>query len=211
MPPADPVERQNFCMHDESHMWRKRSEAAMPELAGDAPYGNQVPLERAVPLWAGISEGGLATIAFHETKKLTSSEWVDAVEDGALTDAVEGLSPVNPDGPWHVLCDNETFLRTAESKVAHKDCGIKLWHIPPKSPDLNPIEKFWAWLRKHLRTLDFNDLKAKRKPLSKPAFRERVRKVLKSQKAQTVAASCARNLRKVCEEVVQKKGAASRS
>jgi transposase len=211
MPPADPAERQNFCRQNETHMYRKRSESAMPELAGDAPYGSQVPLDRALPLWAGISEGGLSIVAFHDAKKLTASEWVDLVEDGALTDAIQSLSPVNPEGPWHVLCDNETFLRAAESREAYKDCSIKLWQIPAKSPDLNPIENFWGWLRKHLRALDFKDLEAKRLPLSKAAFRERVRQVLKSQKAQTVAGNCARRLRKVCAEVVKKKGAAARS
>ena len=88
---------------------------------------------------------------------------------------------------------------------------MKLWRIPPKSPDLNPIEKFWAWLRKHLRKLDLEDLQRKWAPLTKPAYRVRVRSVLRTKKAQSVASSCALGLRKVCQEVVQKKGAASRT
>jgi hypothetical protein len=46
--------------------------------------------------------------------------------------------------------------------------------------------------------------------MSKVEYKARVRAVLKTKKAQDVAASCARGLRKVCGEVVEKKGAASR-
>ena len=36
------------------------------------------------------------------------------------------------------------------SKEAYEAKGIHLWQIPPRSPDLNPIEKFWGWLQKDL-------------------------------------------------------------
>ena len=35
------------------------------------------------------------------------------------------------------------------------------------SPDLNPIEKFWAWLRNRLRQRDLEDLQAGRPALGK--------------------------------------------
>ena len=85
-----------------------------------------------------------------------------------------------------------------------------MWKTPAKSPDLNPIEKFWAWLRRQLRARDFKDLKAGRPVPGKTAYRQRVRNILRSAKAQTHAAACARGLRKVCAEVVKKHGAASR-
>ena len=93
--------------------------------------------------------------------------------------------------------------------VSGAEWEVTLWHIPAKSPDLNPIEKYWAWLRRHLRTLDLEDARAKRTPLTKAAFKKRVVGVCRSAKAQRVAAACARGLRKVCQEVVDKKGAAS--
>ena len=40
----------------------------------------------------------------------------------------------------HVLCDNESFLDAAPCAKAHMLKRIKLWHIPPRSPDLNPVE-----------------------------------------------------------------------
>ena len=87
---------------------------------------------------------------------------------------------------------------------------MELSKLPAKSPDLNPVEKFWAWLRKKLRALDLKDAVSKRAVLGKTAYRERVRRVLKSQKARTVAKNCALGLRKVCKQVVQSGGIATR-
>ena len=72
------------------------------------------------------------------------------------------------------------------------------------------ITRELTWLRRHLRALDLADLRRKRKPLEKSAYVARVRSVLKSQKAKTVAANIAKSLRKTCREVITKKGAASR-
>ena len=92
-------------------------------------------------------------------------------------------------------------------RSAHKKVGAKLWKIPPKSPDLNPVERYWAWLRKKLRTMDLADAVKKRPVLSKVKYTARVKRVLKSKKSQQVAAACAKGLRKVCKEVVRNKGA----
>jgi hypothetical protein len=100
-----------------------------------------------VPLWGGISANGFAPIVWHGKHKLDDEEWVEAVECGEFAGAVKALKPVKRRGPWYVLCDNESFLDTDESRSAHRRAGIRLWHIPARSPDLNPIEKFWSWLR----------------------------------------------------------------
>ena len=209
MAPADELGRENYCRHGETHMYRKRNEAAAPELAGDDPYGDQVPLARSLPMWAGISENGFAVITFHPNKKIKSEEWAKAVNRGKLVKAIRQLRPVKKRGPWHILCDNEAFLRAPASRQAHGEAKVVLCKMPPRSPDLNPIERFWAWLRKRLRALELKDLKARRKRIGKTAFRARVRSVCGSAKAQTVAASCAAGLKKVCRLVVLKKGAAS--
>ena len=131
------------------------------------------------------------------------------VDQGKRRDAVKALNPTRADGPWHVLCDNEGFLASKEASRAHRACGINLWKIPPKSPDLNPIERFWSWLKKKLRSMDLADALKGRPVLGKTAYRERARRVLQTKKAQSVAKSQANSLRKVCSAVVEKKGAAT--
>ena len=133
----------------------------------------------------------------HSTKKLTSEEWAAAVDGGKLKDAIKSLRPIEANGPWKVLCDNEGFLNTALSGAAHKRAGVKLWRIPAKSPDLNPIEKFWSWLRRKLRAIDLTDITKKRPVLSKMAYKARVRAVCRSKAAQRVAKACAAGLKKV--------------
>ena len=81
--------------------------------------------------------------------------------------------------------------------------------MPAKSPDLNPVEMFWGWLRKRLRTLDLHDMRKKRKPLGKTSYVARVKSVMKSQKAQAVASSYAGRFRKTCQQVVDRKGGAA--
>ena len=92
----------------------------------------------------------------------------------------------------------------------YQDYKVVVWKIPAKSPDLNPIERFWSWLRKELRTFDMADLKAGRPVPPKVAYLQRVRNILRSARSQAHAAACANSLRKVCKEVVLKKGAGSR-
>ncbi len=84
------------------------------------------------------------------------------------------------------------------------------WHIPPRSPDLNPIEKYWAWLRKALLARDLSDAVAKRPALDKAGYANRVRAICRTPRAQAVAAACSKSLRKTCAEVIRLKGAATR-
>ena len=53
------------------------------------------------------------------------------------------------------------------------------------------------------------DLVAKRQPVGKTAFKERVRRLCNSARARVVGGNYAKNLHKVCKVVVQKKGRAS--
>ena len=74
---------------------------------------------------------------------------------------------------------------------------------------LNPVEKFWAWLRSRLRAMDLRDAVAKRPVLRKTAFRAPVRRLCQTKKAQKVAGNHARALKGVCRMILQKKGAHS--
>ena len=80
-----------------------------------------------------------------------------------------------------------SFLKTADTKEALKDAKVRLWHIPAKSPDLNPVEKFWVWVRKQLLKKDLADLMKGRPVPGRTASQGRVRRLLQSAKAQQVA------------------------
>ena len=125
--------------------------------------------------------------------------------------AIKALKLVSKKGPWWVLCDNKRFLRTALSRAAYREQKIKLWTIAAKSPDLNPVEKFWAWVRKQLRNHDFADLRARRVVPGKTAYKERVKRLLRTRRAQKVASNIALGFKRVCQQVVDNKGGASKA
>jgi transposase len=209
MPPEDPTDRHNYCRQGETHMYRKPGERAVPELAGDMDYPSQIPPHRTLPMWGGVSAGGAAVVAFHKKRKLTASDWCGIVNKGGLTNAIKAVEPVDKRGPWEVLCDNEKFLHAGITKKAFVKAKVKPWFVPARSPDLNPVERFWAWLRRELRRFDLNDLENKRRLLTKDEYRKRVRDLLRTKKAQKAASNCTLGLRAVCKKVVAKKGAHS--
>ena len=53
-----------------------------------------------------------------------------------------------------VVMDNASFHKSQKTKDLIESVGCEVIFLPPYSPDLNPIEKFWAnmkrWIRKHI-------------------------------------------------------------
>ena len=166
-------------------------------------------MSRCLPLWGGIGAGGFAVVIYHPHRKVDSEAWVsDAVDSGKLVAACKKARPDRRRGPWHIICDNEGFLK--KSAPAHRRVNVELWHIPPRSPDLNPVEKFWSRLRRRLRSLDLADLLAGRAPVGKTELKARIRNLAGTEECKRVAHNCVKGLRQVCLEVRRKRGGASR-
>ena len=51
-----------------------------------------------------------------------------------------------------VIMDNATFHKSEESQRLIKEAGCRILFLPPYSPDLNPIEIFWANFKKLIRS-----------------------------------------------------------
>jgi transposase len=52
-----------------------------------------------------------------------------------------------------LILDNASFHRSERSKKLISEAGCKVLFLPPYSPDLNPIEKYWANLKVKIREL----------------------------------------------------------
>ena len=50
-----------------------------------------------------------------------------------------------------IVMDNASFHSKKRLLFAAQNAGCRLLFLPPYSPELNPIEKFWAWLKRFLR------------------------------------------------------------
>jgi transposase len=51
-----------------------------------------------------------------------------------------------------VIMDNATFHKSEESRKLIERAGCRILFLPPYSPDLNPIEVFWANFKKMVRS-----------------------------------------------------------
>ena len=52
-----------------------------------------------------------------------------------------------------IILDNAAFHRKAKLHALAEESECEVLFLPPYSPDLNPIENFWAWLKKRLRKI----------------------------------------------------------
>ena len=52
-----------------------------------------------------------------------------------------------------IVMDNARFHRKAVLHELAQQAGCFVLFLPPYSPDLNPIEHFWAWLKMRLRKI----------------------------------------------------------
>jgi transposase len=68
------------------------------------------------------------------------------------------LPEVGPDKV--IVMDNASFHKSKRTKELIEKAGCKLVYLPPYSPDLNPIERFWSWLKGKIRSImkDFSSL-----------------------------------------------------
>ena len=55
-------------------------------------------------------------------------------------------------GPGYtIVMDNAAFHKSEKTKILIEKARCNLLFLPPYSPDLNPIEKFWANLKAKIR------------------------------------------------------------
>lgn len=59
-----------------------------------------------------------------------------------------------------VILDNAAFHKSKKTRELIENAGCHVIFLPPYSPDLNPIEKFWAKMKKWIRNTihNFEDL-----------------------------------------------------
>lgn len=52
-----------------------------------------------------------------------------------------------------IVMDNAAFHRKSRLIPMAQKAGFQLVFLPPYSPEFNPIENFWSWLKRQLRKL----------------------------------------------------------
>ena len=89
-----------------------------------------------------------------------------------------------------LVLDNASIHKGGKIESIVKKAGCKLLYLSPYSPDFNPIELFWAWLKRQLRQEGPRDDAARAKAVNK-AF---------AQVPETLAVNCFRHCNYILTE-----------
>lgn len=52
-----------------------------------------------------------------------------------------------------IILDNASFHRKKALKTLAEKFGFTFVFLPPYSPDFNPIENYWAWMKRHIKKI----------------------------------------------------------
>lgn len=152
-------------MKEQRAAWRERSAAvdparfvfldetgtttAMDRAYGRAPSGVRVdgPVphghRKVTTLTAAVRLGGVPESACLAFDGATDTACFEAYVGGCL---VPALRPGDI-----VVMDNLACHKTAEVERLVRSAGAEVWHLPPSSPDFNPIEALFSKLKAALR------------------------------------------------------------
>jgi len=123
------------------YAWSKRGETVISEIKGKKA--------RRLNIIAGLSRKKLiAPLVFNSYINADCfNYWLEH-------HLLKELSPGQT-----IILDNARFHQSAKTKELIKNAQCHLLFLPPYSPDFNPIEKYWAKLKRKIKSImsDIND------------------------------------------------------
>jgi hypothetical protein len=73
----------------------------------------------------------------------------DRVDANSICILLKAIKDKNPfDKNITLIMDNAAYNRSWKVKTLAKELKIKLFYLPPYSPNLNPIERLWKFMKK---------------------------------------------------------------
>lgn len=117
-------------------------------------YGYSPVGKRFYDLKSGRRQGRINMIAGYRDGQLIAPFTVEGACNRTVFETwlETCLIPVLHPGEW-VIVDNATFHHGGRIAQLIEAAGCQLVYLPPYSPDLNRIEKCWAWLKSRIRKL----------------------------------------------------------
>lgn len=146
-------------IHPESLVYA--DEAGM-DSRDDYAYAWSKKGERFQALKSGRRQGRINMIAAYCDHQVLAPFTIEgAVNRTVFETWIEAcLIPVLKPGQWLVI-DNATFHKGGRIEELVEQVGCRVVYLPAYSPDLNPIEKCWSWIKSRIRHClsDFNTLR----------------------------------------------------
>jgi transposase len=118
----------------------------------DYAYGWSPLGERFHALRSGRQQGRINMIAGYRAGQLIAPITVAGCCNRVVFEIwlEQCLIPELQPGQW-VIVDNATFHHGGRIQELIEAAGCHLLYLPPYSPDLNRVEKCWAWLKSRIR------------------------------------------------------------
>jgi len=117
-------------------------------------YGWSESGQRIYGLKSGIRKKRINMIAGYRDGQLIAPFTIEGACNRTVFEIwlVTCLIPKLQPNQW-VIIDNATFHHGGRIRELIEAAGCKLVYLPAYSPDLNRIEKCWAWLKHRIRKL----------------------------------------------------------
>lgn len=125
--------------------WTKKNDSSVFERPKHCPKFH---------LWGGVSSRGATPLCIFQ-ENLTKERYVDILDSYLLPTA-----QVLYENDWWLLQDNDPKHTAGYTKQWFCDQNLQVLDFPPYSPDLNPIENIWGYIKKRLYNKGMTDFEA---------------------------------------------------
>jgi len=107
-------------------------------------------LRKELPANSGRSRLNLSGALDVLSKKMIvqEDETLNAESTVSFLKKIEAAYPTK--NKVHLFCDNARYYRNRSVKAYLENSKVKLHFLPPYSPNLNPIERMWKWMKERI-------------------------------------------------------------
>ncbi len=149
----------NVCFMDEAvfQLFENRQLVWWCPSAEEKPVLEYPATQSKVMVCGGISKKGLTNLYFWDLTK----ETVDALGYTECLDEIliPRMNELYGRGRWRLVHDNARIHSAYHTQDFLRDNDIRTVDHPPYSPDLNPIEKVWGYLKKKVMTKVYSNIR----------------------------------------------------
>ena len=123
-------------------------------------FGDEIPerpvnqYEPKIMVWGAICRKGKTELLVIDEGSMTANLYCDYIRY-ELYERVNGIYGKNK---WKFQQDNAKVHTSNKVMQMFKDLNIRLVDHPPKSPDLNPIEYVWSFIKEKVEKKKFKEL-----------------------------------------------------
>lgn len=152
---------------EQQQLWLAKYEKLRQELPADETIGfidGVHPTHNVQPAFGWIRTGIRKEISTNTgRKRINLSGMIDVIQHNIIIQedmtlnaeaTIQFIQKIEEAYPTkkqiHIFCDNAPYYRNKAVKSYLETSRVKLHFLPPYSPNLNPIERLWKWMKERV-------------------------------------------------------------